>query len=82
MCDKNKPFYRKYASNRTFCGSDENSTGPSESDSAVEFVMDNGNKWFLRGILASKSNKSNPNVTTIFTDISYFYDWITSNIGA
>jgi len=50
-------------------------TGARKGDSGSRFVFEEGDRFYLRGIVRTKDKDSSSSIST-FTDVSFYLNWI------
>ncbi|EDS28133.1 serine protease [Culex quinquefasciatus] len=78
-------FTRLYVKSRTFCAGLRNGTGPDFGDTGGGLFLEDGGKWFLRGVLSKMvpTNEYDGVLKTkfaIFADITYYLNWIDATL--
>ena len=80
----NEHIFAKASSPRTFCGGHKYDGGPCRIDTGGGFVIYTEDKWYLKGlvagILTTNKNTCKSSAYGVFTDVSKFHNWITSNL--
>lgn len=76
---------RLYVKSRTFCAGSRNGTGPDFGDTGGGLFLEDGGKWFLRGVLSKMvpTNEYDGVLKTkfaIFADITYYLNWIDATL--
>ncbi|KAJ8921254.1 hypothetical protein NQ315_013726 [Exocentrus adspersus] len=83
QCLRSSYQFQYITSNRTFCAGFRNGSGPCNGDSGSGFLVKDGDRWMLRGIVSMSISESNTRTCdlknyVVFTDASKYLDWLLS----
>lgn len=87
VCKQSNLQLRNAVNEDHFCaGTGDESSGPCFGDSGAGFMIKQGNKWFMQGILSeslrdSATNSCDTSNYAIYVDIYKYSSWIESKIG-
>jgi secreted trypsin-like serine protease len=82
-CLQSNQAFSNMTSDRTFCGSAGIGAGPCKGDGGSGFYMQRGEKWYLRGLVATTvldpvTQSCDLKEPTVYIDVAKFQDWIDS----
>lgn len=84
FCVEENKLLDQLLSPRSFCGGYANGTGACSGDSGSGLFVLHDGTFYLRGIVSASLldalNECNVNTRTIFTDVIWFYNWITTGV--
>lgn len=80
-CLRSNNVFSSLTSKRTFCAGNKGKSGPCNGDSGGGFIMQNDNKWYLRGIVSSSLLNRETSLCdlenyAVYTDLTYYNSWI------
>lgn len=81
-CLRSDNSFGALTSDRTFCAGDKTGkTGPCNGDSGGGFIVESGNRWYLRGIISASlldqiQNTCDTKNYAVFTDLTKFQGWV------
>lgn len=79
--EKNQGGFAAKLTSRMFCAGFRNGTGACNGDSGGGLFFNDGNTWYIRGIVSftkprEDANICDPNEYTVFMDVAKYLDWI------
>lgn len=83
-CLRSNEAFHYLTSNMTFCAGSKNAAGPCKGDSGAGFMVREGDKFYLRGLVSTSlaaNGKCDLRNYVIFTDVSKYLDWIQDHIN-
>uniref|UniRef100_A0A336M4R4 CSON003228 protein n=1 Tax=Culicoides sonorensis TaxID=179676 RepID=A0A336M4R4_CULSO len=81
-CAKSHEKLASLVNFQTFCAKGPDGTGPCRGDSGGAFMIREGNKWYLRGVVSSglenEYKECDAENYVVFMDVAKYVDWITN----